>query len=622
MRLRRATPWVAALAGGVVAVAVALAADVGGLMTTPEQDALALRFELRGEQPVSDVAVVAIDDVTFAELGRPWPFPRRLHARAIDALRKAGARSIVYDVQFTERTRPRDDGALLDALARTPGTVLATSETDGRGATGLLGGDETVAAVGAVAGASNVETETGGVIQRFGHAVGGLRSLAVVAAERAGGPELRAGSFPERGAWIDFRGPPDTIPTVSFSRLLRGGADADLLRDRIVVVGATAPTLQDVHPTPTSRSRLMSGPEIQANAIWTALHGLPLRGAPDWLGWVAIVLMGFAPALAALHGGAARAAVIAPLLALLWLVAVQAAFVRGLILPVTCPLIALLLGTVSATTTAFVHEREERRRAALYSDRLEAEVSARTEELRQTQLEIVSRLGRAVESRDTDTGLHIDRMAALSERLALAAGLPEADAELLGHAAVLHDVGKLGIPDRVLRKPGRFDEEERAVMESHAAIGADILAGSRSGLIQLAAVIARCHHERWDGSGYPDGLRGEEIPLPARICAIADVFDALLSPRPYKPAWPVEAALAELRDQRGRHFDPALVDAFLAIVPELEPELFAAPPEIGVLTAQPAAPPPPDPSAAAPARAVAAGTSSSRPAAPSPPERG
>jgi CHASE2 domain-containing sensor protein len=618
---RRATPGITALVAGLVAVGVALAADVVNLMATPEQDAVALRFELRGTQPVDDVAVVAIDDVTFAELGRQWPFPRRLHARAIDALRKAGARAIVYDVQFTEPTRPRDDAALYDAIARTPGVVLATSETDGRGGTAVLGGDDVVAEAGASIGASNVETEPGGVIQRFPYAVGGLRTLAVVTAEQAGAPAPPS-AFPERGAWIDFRGPPRTVPTVSFSHLLAGRADASVLRDRVVVVGATAPTLQDVHPTPTSGNRLMSGPEVQANAIWTALHGMPLRGAPDWAGWLAIVLMGFAPALAALRGSALRAALVAPLLAATWFLLVQGAFGQGLILPLTYPLIALLLGSVGATSAAFVLEREERRRAGLYSDRLEAEVSARTEELRETQLEIVSRLGRAVESRDADTGRHLDRMAALSHRLALAAGLPEGEAELLGHAAALHDVGKVGIPDRILLKPGRFDAAERAVMETHTTIGDGILAGSASPLIRLAAQIARSHHERWDGTGYPDGLRGEEIPLAARICAVSDVFDALLSARRYKRAWSLDDALAELAAQRGRQFDPALVDAFLALVPALDPELLAPDPEVGVLTAPPAAPPPRSPRAGGSAPAAAAGTSSSRPAAPSPPARG
>ena len=163
-------------------------------------------------------------------------------------------------------------------------------------------------------------------------------------------------------------------------------------------------------------------------------------------------------------------------------------------------------------------------------------------------------------------------------------------------------------------------------MQTHTTIGAEILAGSASPLIRLGAEIARSHHERWDGSGYPDGLAGEAIPLAARICAVCDVFDALMSPRPYKPAWTLEATLAELAAQRGRHFDPALVDAFLALVRELPPELVAsaaAPAaEVGVLSGPVAATPARTPRAAGSGPASAAGTSSSRRAAPSPPARG
>ena len=176
----------------------------------------------------------------------------------------------------------------------------------------------------------------------------------------------------------------------------------------------------------------------------------------------------------------------------------------------------------------------------------------------------------------------------------------------------------------MLRKPGRFDAAERSLMQTHTVVGAEILAGSSSSLIGVAAVIARSHHERWDGTGYPDGLRGAAIPLPARICAVADVFDALLSSRTYKPAWPLEDALAELVAERGAHFDPDVVDAFIALVPELEPELLAqsGPAKLGVLTVRPAAPPPRSPSAGADAPADAADTSSSRRAAPSPPAPG
>jgi HD-GYP domain-containing protein (c-di-GMP phosphodiesterase class II) len=619
---RRAAPSLTIFAAGVVAVALALAGDVLHVLAAQEQDTVALRYQLRGEQPASDVAVVTIDDASISHLGIQWPLPRSLHARAIDRLRAAGARLIVYDVQFTEQTRPRDDLALFEAVRRTPGTVLVTSETKAPGEHEILGGPENLRRARAVAAAANLVTAPGDVLQRFRGAENGLPTVGEVGARRAG---ARANAFPAEGAWIDFRGPPGTIPSISFADLLSGAADTSGLRGRIVVVGATAPTLGDLHPTPTANDELMSGAEVQANTIWTALHGLPMRDAPAWVGWLAIAVMGLAPALATVRGRALRAALVAPLLGLCWVIAVQICFQRGLILPVSYPLIALVLGTMTATTSAFVLEREHRRRTALLSERLEREVSARTEELRQTQLEIVSRLGRAVESRDADTGTHVDRMSALCQRLALAVGMPPAEAELLRHAAALHDVGKVGIPDRILRKPGRFDADERAVMETHTRIGADILAGSSSPLIQLAAVIARSHHERWDGTGYPDGLRGEEIPVAARICTVCDVFDALLSVRPYKPAWRLDDALTELTAQRGRQFDPALVDAFVELVGSLEPELLApepAPAAIGVLTAPAPATPPRGPHAEGSAPAGAADTSSSRRGAPSPPARG
>ena len=154
----------------------------------------------------------------------------------------------------------------------------------------------------------------------------------------------------------------------------------------------------------------------------------------------------------------------------------------------------------------------------------------------------------AVEWRDAETGVHIERMGRLCERLAREVGLSVVEAELLRHASALHDVGKVGIPDVILLKPGKLDPAEWAQMQTHTTIGASILSGSKSALVQMAEQIARSHHERWDGSGYPDGLQGEEIPLAARICAVCDVFDALLSPRPYKDAWPLADVIARARD--------------------------------------------------------------------------
>jgi putative nucleotidyltransferase with HDIG domain len=231
------------------------------------------------------------------------------------------------------------------------------------------------------------------------------------------------------------------------------------------------------------------------------------------------------------------------------------------------PLAALLMGTTGTIAARYLAELTERRRVTIYNEILEQRVRERTEELRETQLEVVRRLAQAAESRDGDTGQHIERVSRLCERIARVAGLSPVDAELLRHASALHDIGKIGIPDRVLLKSGPLDDEEWEVMQSHAAVGASMLADSRTDLLQLAEIVARTHHERWDGTGYPAGLAGEDIPLAGRISAIADVFDALTSCRPYKAAWSVTDALAEIRRQSGRQFDPALVEAFLELFP-------------------------------------------------------
>ena len=173
-------------------------------------------------------------------------------------------------------------------------------------------------------------------------------------------------------------------------------------------------------------------------------------------------------------------------------------------------------------------------------------VRRRTEQLRDAQFEVIARLAQAAESRDGDTGEHIHRIGFLCERLALQIGFDPARAYMLRHASALHDVGKIGIPDNVLLKPGALDQDEWRIMQSHTAKGAEILAGSASPLIQMAEMIARTHHERWDGTGYPQGLKGEQIPLVGRICAVCDVYDALGSTRPYKDAWPLPRILEEI----------------------------------------------------------------------------
>ncbi len=185
------------------------------------------------------------------------------------------------------------------------------------------------------------------------------------------------------------------------------------------------------------------------------------------------------------------------------------------------------------------------------------------EQLKQAHVDLVHRLGRAAEYKDTDTGEHIARMSQYSKLLALEFGMGEQQAELLRQAAPMHDVGKIGIPDAILLKPGRLTPDEFDHMKQHAAIGAQILANSPSPLLQLAHKLAIEHHEKWDGSGYPNGLKGEQISVEGRIVAIADVFDALTSKRPYKEAWGVEEALEHMQAQAGKHFDPHLINVFV-----------------------------------------------------------
>ncbi|EIW89242.1 response regulator [Alishewanella agri BL06] len=191
-------------------------------------------------------------------------------------------------------------------------------------------------------------------------------------------------------------------------------------------------------------------------------------------------------------------------------------------------------------------------------------------EVEDTQREIVYRLSEAVEQRSVETGNHVRRIAFICYELAKAYGLSELDAEKLMFAAPLHDVGKVGIPDNILNKPEGLNEQEWQVMQTHASIGFNILKGSKRAIVQAGAIIARDHHEKWDGSGYPDGKQGEQIHIYARIAALADVYDALRHRRCYKDAWTLEQVLAEIDSQAGKQFEPKLVTVFKTIVPKLE----------------------------------------------------
>lgn len=215
--------------------------------------------------------------------------------------------------------------------------------------------------------------------------------------------------------------------------------------------------------------------------------------------------------------------------------------------------------------------RRVRNHLNLYDQKrlLDDEVQAKTKTIEQTRTQVIQRLGVAAEYKDNETGLHIIRMSKYSELIAREKGLSDSEVNKILDAAPMHDIGKIGIPDRVLLKPGKLDAEEWDIMKQHPKIGVDILGDDKSELLTLAREIAISHHEKFDGSGYPNGLSGQDIPLSGRIVAIADVFDALTTERPYKKAWPLEKALNLLKEESGSHFDPELVECFMRRLPEI-----------------------------------------------------
>jgi putative two-component system response regulator len=208
---------------------------------------------------------------------------------------------------------------------------------------------------------------------------------------------------------------------------------------------------------------------------------------------------------------------------------------------------------------------------ALYDQNreLETKVRERTAELHHTRLEIIKRLGRAGEFRDNETGMHVIRVAHYCRLLGEAVRMNEEDVDLLFNAAPMHDIGKIGIRDNVLLKPGKLDDAEIKIMRQHVPFGGEIIGEHSDGLLSMARTIALTHHEKWDGTGYHRGLKGEEIPLVGRITTIADVFDALTSARPYKKPWPVEDAVTLIKREAGASFDPELVKKFVDILPQI-----------------------------------------------------
>jgi CHASE2 domain-containing sensor protein len=309
-----------------------------------EEKTVDWRYAVRGHRAVPrDVAVVGIDDVTFKDLRLGWPFPRSYHGRVVDRLRKTGAKVIAYDIEFADPTTPHEDNALIHAVGRAQGkVVLATTKIGTTGQTNIFSGELT--ALHARAGSAQLPLDQDGVIRHIDYAELDLKNFALVAAERATRRTFSQRDL-GRGAWIDFAGPPGTVRAISFSRVLQGRFNPQLVRDKIVVVGATASFLRDVHTTPIGK---MSGPEIEANAIETAVRGFPLKSAPKSLDVTLVILFGLLLPVAAIRWS--------PLLALglsLGAVAVlsvvaQIAFDRGMIVTFVYPAAALVFSSLGA----------------------------------------------------------------------------------------------------------------------------------------------------------------------------------------------------------------------------------------------------------------------------------
>ena len=337
------------LAIAVASVAVAVLAYATGAFGRLELDTVDARFAVRGEEaPRPDIALVQIDDVTLDELDERWPFPRTFHARLIDRLRRAGARTIAYDIQFTEPTVPREDNALIDAVARAGNVVLATTEVDRRGRSNVFGGEQVLRSVHARSGNAGLEPDTGGIVRRAPYALDGLKSFPIVAYEMSSRTRVASSRVPDQDFWIDYPGPPGTVRAISFSDVLQGDVRPSTFRDRIVVVGVSAPRLHDLHQTPFSKGEPMSGPEVMANAIATIANGFPLKTSPRYLDVLLIALLALIAPGASLRLRPLVALGLALLGGALYVLAAQVAFNSGTILPLVYPLFGLALSTAAA----------------------------------------------------------------------------------------------------------------------------------------------------------------------------------------------------------------------------------------------------------------------------------
>ncbi len=381
------------LAVGAWMTALVVAAYATDVLHGQELNSIDARFSIRGKQaPPKDVVLVLVDAQTFSDPALQkyqWPYPRSIHAQVIDRIVAGHPKAIGYDIIFEQRSKnPQDDVRLAESIygatsGGVPVVLNTTNPIDNHGGTQILGGNALLKAIGALPSSANYPPEPDNAIRRIAYAIDGLKTFPVVIAEASSHRPVPPSQFGGKPAWIDFAGPPGTIPSVSFADVLAGRVPAAYFRGKIVMVGASETSLQDLHATPVGP--LMAGTEIQANAVRTVLRGLPLKQAPAWLDVLLIVLLGLAAPAASLRLSPLRALSLALLLGATFVVACQLAFDAGLILVFVYPLAALLLSASGSLGVQYATAASERERVRdLFSrfvpENVVGEVLARADE--------------------------------------------------------------------------------------------------------------------------------------------------------------------------------------------------------------------------------------------------
>jgi CHASE2 domain-containing sensor protein len=595
-----------------------------------------MSFRIRGSRPPSDRIVIAsIDEKSLAKYGR-WPIRRIYYAELLDHLNQASV--VGFDVIFSEKSQ--DDALFAEAIKRQGRVILPVYiDTELNNINPLSSfSPYRTGHIHVEEGIDNVVRE---VFHTLYHAGVRLPSLTSVMYETATGRTMnrmtgsakslhetnRRGIFQADPMKINYYGRPGTFRRVSISDVIDGKYAPDFFKDKMVLIGLTAPGIVDMVATPFSQERnLMSGVEVHANILNNLLDGNAIRDVSQRLRWFSAIVLSLFCFFLFMRFSERNAA----LLWLLSLIVVTsavfylfAAFNRWMspalfyfslsftymftyILKLdeaarkldtkylsvarlleggvdTTPQIGFDSGLLGSLSPGGVNTKIQRliRVEQQYEKRLEDTIQQKTQDLSQAlsmlnsmSNEMIMRLTAAAESKDAHTGKHISRIGLYAGKIAEVLGMPFNFIEQITLASAMHDIGKIGIPNRILLKGGPLSSDEFEIIKTHTSIGAKILSGSGFPMIQMSATIAMFHHERWDGTGYPNGLQGDYIPVEARITMICDIYDALRSRRPYKDALDHERTVAIITEgdvkTMPRHFDPDVLNAFVRLSPIFE----------------------------------------------------